>query len=283
MAKSKYREDTTRTHGRSLNRSTNRNCWINRYYSRFAFFLEWARKPSLKVVPRPNNPKEGVDPYFSYKKGDTPISEKVPTYFLAQWTEEGKNETQKVFYKFVTLGVINQGRNLFNGVIHSGRASNLRADVRIRQTHMWKENNMVKLETETQFPHPYPLNWWNELWDEKIALLSLNPEEQIKKQIEEYKLLKANQTHLIVDYLRNEVLDDLSVARIGELLLFITIPSKNAFISIPEFAWRPFGRYEIMVRVTSSESCTDSIKYTLDIKNWNDYSFSDKVEYYVEA
>jgi hypothetical protein len=202
---------------------------------------------------------------------------------LARWTEKGEDEIQKLLFKFVTLGVINQGRNLFNGVIHAGRASNLRADIRIRQTHIWKENNMVKLETETPFSHPHPLNWWRELWDEKIALLSLNPEEQNKKQIEEYKLLKANQTHLIVNYLRNEVLDELSVGRIDELLLFITIPDKNVFLSIPEFAWRQFGRYEIMVRVTSNESCNDSIKYTLDIKNWNNYSFSDKVEYYVES
>jgi hypothetical protein len=220
---------------------------------------------------------------FPYKKGDTPISEKVPTYFLAQWTDEGKNEIQQLFFKFVTLGVINQGRNLFNGVIHSGRASNIRADARIRQTHIWKENNMVKLQPEPLFPYPHPLNWWNELWDSKIALLSLNPEEQTKKQIEELQTLKVNQMHLIIDYLRNEVLDELSVGRMGELLLFITIPEKNGFISISEFGWRPFGRYEIMVRVTSNESCTDSIKYTLDIKNWNEYSFSDKVEYYVEA
>jgi hypothetical protein len=52
---------------------------------------------------------------------------------MARWTEKDEKEPSKLVYKFGVLSIFNQPRNLKKGILHAGKATNVKADVFIKQ------------------------------------------------------------------------------------------------------------------------------------------------------
>jgi hypothetical protein len=241
-----------------------------------SFFLDWARKPSLYVMPRQNNLNEGIKPAFTYHKGDYPKAEYTPTCYFARWTEDGSEEISKLIFKFGGLSVFNEPRNLFRLILHAGRATNLRADIFATQIAEWQNNKMVNIPENKQIPRgPFPLYWYRTHWDEPdLHVHSTDTKASAKQTIQDWKNMLNKPSELLLYYLKNEVLEELTVSRENFLMLFVTNPDWKSFLSVGEYDFRPFGEYLYKVRITSNEACTDTFYYKLSIRSWNDYTFT---------
>jgi hypothetical protein len=227
-------------------------------------------------MPRPNNPDEGIKTTFAYQKGDYPKAEYTPTYYIARWTEDGTKEISKLILKFGGFGVLNRPRNPFRLVFHAGRATNLRADIFVTQIAEWQNNTMVEIPKNKQTTRgTFPLYWFRYHWDQPdLHILTLDQKEAAKQTIENWKSMRNKPSQLVLCYLKNEVLDELTVSRANFLILFVTMPEWKSFLSIGEYDFRPFGEYLYKLRITCNETSTDTLFYKLSIRSWNDYTFT---------
>jgi hypothetical protein len=247
-----------------------------------SFFVNWVRKPSLRVQPLTNNPKIGNLPLLqkveqgssSSTKGFQPLEHKSQ-HIIESWTEKGESlealtDKPRLSIKFGVLKVSNQLRNVKSGVLHSGNATNVKADIRIKLiAHKVQDGRFVNDPQEQQiWSNPMPLSWYREGWDRPIKAMSIGG-------IEERKKIRDSSLYLLEKYLINETLDVLPNGREAYLLLFITNANMPyTFTPIWAFENRFLGKYRFKISIFSSEVNLLDLLYECELRDWNDFSIT---------
>jgi hypothetical protein len=247
-----------------------------------SFFVNWVRKPSLRVQPLPNNPQIGNLPLFKKVEqgSNSPTIELQPLehksqHFIESWTEKGESlgtltDKPRLSMKFSVLKVSNQLRNIKSGIIHSGNATNVKADIRIKPiAYKVQDGRFIDQPQEKQiWSDPMPLNWYREGWDHSIKAMGI-------ESIEESKKIRNSSLYLLEKYLINETLDVLPNGREAYLLLFMTNANmSNIFTPTWAFENRFLGKYRFKISIFSSEVNLHDLLYECEIRDWNDFTIT---------
>lgn len=260
-------------------RSLARHRHSHRKHSGAGFFIGRLRTPNITKYVLQNDPtvpseraaQVGVAP-FDPLRDATVIAQggfNVPNqhgsqYFEIGWKEKGEPsqvlEFNRFRLKFGVLKIVNQSRNYRKMRLNAGNALDVEADMMIKDKQAWS--------------NWYKLRWYDSSW--AVPLTPLEEGQQIvESKLERLKHLASSPLILMREYLNKEILPVFPVGSEEYLLLFYTHDKFPYFFPTGMFSTRMFGRYELKVRIYSTEIHPKIWHYELEIKSWNNFTLKE--------
>jgi hypothetical protein len=273
-----------------LSRTVARNHHTYRQLSWATFFIDWLRTPNLKVEALSNDPKNltkqpkltvtGRPPFqiqeFLVVNAGPSEKEHQSQFHFAAFKAEGEPlevlNTFRLCLKFGVIKIANVARNVREGLVRAGKATDLKADLSV----MPVEGVRPFLGGDIgQWSEPKDIVWYREDWDANFKATEAGKAQT--DAINRLREVENQPLHLLNTYLRKggSTYDLLPPSRRGYLWLFFTMAnSPSVFWTLSGFQGTIPGKYKLRVGLVCNERRLKEYYYDLDIRSWHDFQLS---------